>query len=87
MSKDRCIADENDGKFEERIASCSLMDILEIDAERRNGPVGRRIGQVMRRIGWKGPHKMKISGYSKAQWGYRRGSDRVLDRTAYPDLK
>lgn len=67
----RVAADE--GRDEERISSNELLTMhLNIPAERQNDVMSKRLGFVMRTLGWKGPDAMKISPGGKAIRGYRR---------------
>jgi hypothetical protein len=60
---------------EERIASRSLLlDYLKIPSERANKEAERKLVQCMRRLGWKGPSKMRIGGPPVR--GYRRAAAR-----------
>jgi len=57
---------------EERIASRYLMrDVLGIPIDRQTAEQGKRLGLVMRKLGWQGPDALRISGepvkgYSRA---------------------
>jgi hypothetical protein len=61
-----------DGKPEWRVRSCYLLtNVVGIAAERANGAHHRRLGAVMRKLGWAGPKNLRFGaeqakGYFKA---------------------
>jgi hypothetical protein len=61
-----------DGKPEWRVRSCYLLtNVVGIAAERANGAHHRRLGTVMRKLGWTGPKNLRFGaeqakGYFKA---------------------
>ncbi len=60
-----------DGQPEERIASAYLIgDVINIPPAQRNAAHGKRIGEIMRDLKWRGPIKVRIGGVPMA--GYAR---------------
>ena len=57
---------------EERILSQKLLSFLGISTERQKGADAKRIVDVMRNLGWKGPKVMRI-GDQRGRGFYRRG--------------
>ena len=60
-----------DGKTEWRVRSCYLLTMVGIAAERINAAHQRRLGTVMRKLGWAGPKNLRFGaeqakGYFKA---------------------
>jgi predicted P-loop ATPase len=47
---------------EERILSQKLFSFIGITADRQNGTEAKRIGDVMRNLGWRGPKLMRVGG-------------------------
>jgi predicted P-loop ATPase len=63
-----------DGTVEERIPTRDLLTMLEIPTERQTDVHTKRLGHVMRSLGWKGPERMRFGSGRDAPFkkGYRR---------------
>jgi hypothetical protein len=60
--------------FEERISSKEIMkDILKLKPRDLVGPaIGRKLADAMKRLGWRGPKKIRVDGKSPPERGYWR---------------
>ena len=68
-----------DGKPEWRVRSCYLLTVVGLAAERANAVHHRRLGTVMRKLGWTGPKNLRFGaeqakGYFKAAEDVRRSN-------------